>query len=96
MSDRQTLRENKPPHEKADSKNDEAPKSYYYDDSTGYETYDAERDAEEEEAGEGDPHPTNSLRSLTRFNGRPEKPRSSGGPRKEQSLPSWPGLDFSP
>ncbi len=49
MSDRQTLRENKPPHEKADSKNDEAPKSYYYDDSTGYETYDAEADRDEEE-----------------------------------------------
>jgi hypothetical protein len=53
MSDRQTLKENQPPDEQADSKNDEAPKSYYYDDSTGYETYDAESDRDEEEGCEG-------------------------------------------
>ena len=52
MSDRQTLKENQPPDEEADSKKDEAPKSYYYDDSTGYETYDAETDRDEEEACE--------------------------------------------
>jgi hypothetical protein len=56
MSHRQTLKESQPPDEEADSKNGEAPRSYYDDDSTGYETYDAERDADEEEAGEGDPH----------------------------------------
>ncbi len=60
MSDRQTLRENKPPHEKADSKNVEAPKSYYYDDSTGYETYDAEADRDEEESCEGESPGTES------------------------------------
>jgi hypothetical protein len=27
----------------------EAPRSYYYDDSTGYEVYDPEKDEEEEE-----------------------------------------------
>jgi len=60
MSDRQTLRENQPPDEKADSKNDEAPKSYYYDDSTGYETYDAEADRDEEEGCEGESPGTKS------------------------------------
>ena len=60
MSDRQTLRENKPPDEKADSTNDEAPKSYYYDDSTGYETYDAEADRDEEEGCEGESAGTES------------------------------------
>ena len=56
------MKESQPPDEEADSKNGEAHRSYYYDDSTGYQTYDAERDAEEEEeeAGEGDPHRTNS------------------------------------
>jgi hypothetical protein len=49
MSDRQTLKENQPPDEEAESRNGEAPKGYYYDDSTGYETYDAESDQDEEE-----------------------------------------------
>ena len=60
MSNRQTWKESQPPDEEADLKNGEAPKSYYYDDSTGYEKYDAERDADEEGAGEGDPHRTES------------------------------------
>ena len=47
MSDRQTLKEKNPPDEGADSDKEE-PKSYYYDDSTGYETYDAEDDADDE------------------------------------------------
>ena len=57
MSDRQTLKENQPPDEKADSKNEEVPKSYYYDDSTGYETYDAEADRDHaavEDGSEGE------------------------------------------
>jgi len=49
MRNRQTLEENQPPDKDAESRNGEAPKSYYYDDSTGYETYDAEADREEEE-----------------------------------------------
>jgi hypothetical protein len=60
MSDRQTLKENNPPDEEADSNNGEASKSYYYDDSTGYETYDAERDADEGVVGEDEPHRTES------------------------------------
>lgn len=48
MSDRQTLKENQPPEEEAESRNGEAAKGYYYDDSTGYETYDAEADSDEE------------------------------------------------
>jgi hypothetical protein len=56
MSNRQTLKESQPPDEEADSKNGEAPKSYYYDDSTGYETYDAEVDRDEEEDCEGESH----------------------------------------
>jgi hypothetical protein len=54
MSDRQTLKENQPPEEEAESRNGEAPKGYYYDDSTGYETYDAEADREEAEGCEGE------------------------------------------
>jgi len=54
MSDRQTLKENQPPDEEAESRNGEAPKRYYYDDSTGYETYDAESDQDEEEGCEGE------------------------------------------
>ena len=54
MSDRQTLKENQPPDEEADSKNGEASKNYYYDDSTGYEPYDAEEDQDEEEGCEGE------------------------------------------
>jgi len=46
MSDRQTLKEIKPPDEDADSNNGEAI-SYYYDDSTGYESYDAEDDPDD-------------------------------------------------
>ena len=52
MSNRQTCKESQPPDDEADSKNSEAPKSYYYDDSTGYETYDAEEDADEGGVGE--------------------------------------------
>ena len=55
MSNRQTLKENEPPDEEAESSKDEAPKGYYYDDSTGYETYDAEADIDEEEGCEGSP-----------------------------------------
>ena len=54
MSNRQTLKESEPPEEKADSKNDESPKSYYYDDSTGYETYDADADRDEGEGCESE------------------------------------------
>ena len=54
------MKENQPPDEQADSKNGEAPKSYYYDDSTGYETYDAEADSDEEEDGEGESPRTES------------------------------------
>ena len=54
MGNRQTFKESQPPDEEADSKSDEAPKGYYYDDSTGYETYDAEKDREEEEGCEGE------------------------------------------
>ena len=60
MSDRQTLKENQPPDEEADSKNDEAPKGYYYDDSTGYETYDPESDGDDEEGCEGESPGTES------------------------------------
>jgi hypothetical protein len=60
MSDRQTLKENEPPDEEADSKNVEAPKDYYYDDSTGYETYDAESDQDEGEGCEGESPDTES------------------------------------
>ncbi len=58
MSNRQTSKESQPPDEEADSKNGEAPKNYYYDDSTGYERYDAEEDADEEGVGEGEPDRT--------------------------------------
>ena len=54
MSNRQTLKENQPPDEEAESRKDEAPKGYYYDDSTGYETYDPEAEREEEEGCEGE------------------------------------------
>ena len=47
------MKENQPLDEEADSKHDEAPKGYYYDDSTGYEKYDAESDQDEEEGREG-------------------------------------------
>jgi hypothetical protein len=60
MSNRQTLKEDQPPDEQADSKNGEAPKSYYYDDSTGYETYDAEADSDEEEGCESEATGTES------------------------------------
>jgi hypothetical protein len=60
MSNRQTLKESEPPDGPADSKNDEAPRSYYYDDSTGYETYDAEADSDEEESCEGESPRTES------------------------------------
>jgi hypothetical protein len=60
MSNRQTLKENQPPDEQADSKNGKAPKSYYYDDSTGYETYDAEADSDEEEGCESESPGTES------------------------------------
>ncbi len=60
MSDRETLKEIKPPDEDADSNNGEAPKSYYYDDSTGYETYDAEEDRDEEEGSEDESRQTES------------------------------------
>ena len=52
MSNRQTMKENQPLDEEPDSNKDEAPKGYYYDDSTGYETYDAEADRDEEEGCE--------------------------------------------
>jgi hypothetical protein len=53
MSDRQNSQESNPPKEESDSNNGEArPKGYYYDDSTGYETYDAEADIDEEDASE--------------------------------------------
>jgi len=55
MSDRQTLKEIKPPDEDADSNNGEAI-SYYYDNSTGYESYDAEDDGDEEEGSEDESH----------------------------------------
>jgi len=54
MSNRQTVKENQTLDEEADSKHEEAPKGYYYDDSTGYETYDAEADLDEEEGCEGE------------------------------------------
>jgi hypothetical protein len=60
MSNRQTLKENEPPDEEAESNKDEAPKGYYYDDSTGYETYDAEADSDEEEGCEGESSETAS------------------------------------
>jgi hypothetical protein len=60
MSNRQTVKENQPLDEAPDSKNDEAPKGYYYDDSTGYETYDAEADRDEEEDCEGESPGTES------------------------------------
>jgi hypothetical protein len=60
MSNRQTRKESQPADEEADAKSGKAPKSYYYDDSTGYETYDAEEDADKDGAGEGDPHRTES------------------------------------
>ena len=60
MSNRQTVKENQPLDEEADSKHDEAPKGYYYDDSTGYETYDAEADSDEEEGCEGESSETAS------------------------------------
>ncbi len=46
------MKENQPLDEEPDSNKDEAPKGYYYDDSTGYETYDAEADRDEEEGCE--------------------------------------------
>jgi hypothetical protein len=54
MSNRQTSKENQPPDEEAESRKGEASKGYYYDDSTGYETYDAEADRDEEEGCEGE------------------------------------------
>ncbi len=49
------MKEIKPPDEDADSNNGEAI-SYYYDDSTGYESYDAEDDGDEEEGSEDESH----------------------------------------
>ncbi|HSP63356.1 MAG TPA: hypothetical protein VLQ90_10275 [Pyrinomonadaceae bacterium] len=54
MSNRQTLKESELPDKEAGSKNGEAPRSYYYDDSTGYETNDDEADRDEEEGCEGE------------------------------------------
>lgn len=54
MSDRQTLKDSKRPDEGGDLNKDPEPKSYYYDDSTGYETYDAEDDKDDEDNREGE------------------------------------------
>ena len=53
MSDRQTLKDSKRLDEAAESNNGETVKSYYYDDSTGYETYD-EADLDDEDGSEGE------------------------------------------
>ncbi len=59
MSDRQNAKESQPPDEEGDSNRSESPKSYYYDDSTGYETYRPEGDtADEEDVGEDGPRST--------------------------------------
>jgi hypothetical protein len=51
MSDRQNSTED----EEANRDNVRSPpKSYYYDDSTGYETYDAEDDSDDEDSNEGE------------------------------------------
>jgi hypothetical protein len=60
MSNRQTSKETQPPDKEAVSNHSEAPKGYYYDDSTGYETYDAEADQGEEEGCEGESPGTES------------------------------------
>ena len=48
------MKESQPLDKEPDSNNLEAPKGYYYDDSTGYETYDAEEDRDEEEGCDGE------------------------------------------
>ncbi len=59
MSDRQNPKENQPATQDADSDKDETVKGYYYDDSTGYETYRPEDDMEDEEGvGDREPRPT--------------------------------------
>ena len=60
MSDRQNSKESQPPSHDADSNDVETSKSYYYDDSTGYETYHPEGDAEGEEEVEKGESPTES------------------------------------
>ena len=60
MSNRQTLKENQRRDAEAESRKGEAPNGYYYDDSTGYETYDAEADRDEEEGCEGESPGTES------------------------------------
>lgn len=54
MSDRQTLKDSKRPDDGAESNNGETVKSYYYDDSTGYETFDDETDMDDEDGSEGE------------------------------------------
>ncbi len=60
MSDTQNSKGSEPPNKDTDSNNDdETVKSYYYDDSTGYETYHAEDDMEnDEDVSEPEPRPT--------------------------------------
>ena len=57
MRDRQNSKEIKPPDEEADPGRVQAPNSYYYDDSTGYETYDAGKDSDEDGVEEDESHP---------------------------------------
>ena len=54
MSNRQTLKDNKRPDEGVESNNGETVKSYYYDDSTGYQTFDDETYLDEEDGSEGE------------------------------------------
>ena len=60
MSNRQTLKESQPPAKDVESRDGDSPKGYYYDDSTGYETYDAEAERDEEEGCEGESPGTES------------------------------------
>lgn len=53
MSDRQTLKDTKRPDEGGEANNGETVKSYYYDDSTGYEIYDDEANMDDEDDSEG-------------------------------------------
>ena len=67
MSDSQNSKESKLPDKEAERNGVQAPKSYYYDDSTGYETYDAEDDIDDEDSCEGESHRTKSRREAYPF-----------------------------
>jgi hypothetical protein len=54
MSDRQTLKQNNASDAEENASPGQKPKSYYYDDSTGYETYNSEAETDDGDDSESD------------------------------------------